>query len=308
MKTLSIIVPVYNENNSIPIFMNSITNVLDSVNYAVELIFINDGSDDNTQDILASYALRDARAKVIELSRNFGKEYALCAGFKHAKGDAIIPIDVDLQDPPALMLEFVKHWEQGADIVVGVRSSRETDSLWKRVTANLFYKIFRRLCGRRMIQNAGDYRLLSRKATEALNALPESVRFTKGLYSWIGFENILVQYDRATRSTGMSKWEKWKLWNFALDGITSFTTFPLRIWSYLGFCLAVFGIVYAIILICKTMIYGIDTPGYASLMVTILVVGGTILISLGIMGEYIGRIFEEVKRRPHYIIKNKINL
>jgi len=308
MKCLSLVVPVYNEQESISVFIKTINIVLNKCGYCFELIFINDGSIDNTQSILLSYALDDSRIKIIELSRNFGKEYALCAGFEYASGDAVIPMDVDLQDPPELIMDFIEYWEKGADIVVGIRSTRKSDSLSKRLSANLFYKIFRSLCGARMIPNAGDYRLLSRPALEALKKLPECVRFTKGLYAWIGFNQKIVMYERRPREKGSTKWKSWKLWNFAIDGITSFTTLPLRIWSYLGFGIACIGFGYAIILIVRTLVLGIDVPGYASIMVTLLTIGGLILTSLGIIGEYLGRIFEEVKKRPHYIVKSKTNI
>jgi len=308
MKCLSLVIPVYNEQQSIKVFIKTIDLVLNKCGYYFELIFVNDGSIDNTQNILLLYAKNDSRIKIIELSRNFGKEYALCAGFEYASGDAVIPIDVDLQDQPELIMDFIKYWEKGADIVVGVRSSRKSDSFFKRLSANLFYKIFRFMCGARMIQNAGDYRLLSRPALEALNSLPECVRFTKGLYAWIGFNQKIVMYERRPRENGSTKWKSWKLWNFAIDGITSFTTLPLRIWSYLGFVIACIGFAYAIILIIRTFILGIDVPGYASIMVILLTMCGLILISLGIIGEYLGRIFEEVKKRPHYIVKSMTNI
>lgn len=306
MELLSLVVPVFNEEDVIYVFMERIVSILSTINIEYEIIFVNDGSTDATQSLLESLAAKDNTVKILEFSRNFGKEYALCAGFEYAAGDAVIPMDVDLQDPPELLADFIAQWRDGADVVVGVRSSRKTDSFWKRSSAHLFYSCFKLLCGKRMVPNAGDYRLLSRPAIDALNALPERVRFTKGLYAWVGFTQRTVAYERLPRQAGMTKWNVWKLWNFALDGITSFTTLPLRLWSYIGLLTALLGFAYAAFLFIRTLLFGIDLPGYASIMVVLLTLGGLILTSLGIIGEYLGRIFEEVKMRPHYIVKHAI--
>jgi glycosyltransferase involved in cell wall biosynthesis len=299
---------VLNEQEVIPLFVKRVEPLVRALGYTYELVFVDDGSTDATPAVLTGLAEADPAVKVIEFSRNFGKEFALCAGFEYARGDAVIPMDVDLQDPPELLAEFVRLWENGADVVVGVRSSRASDSLAKRLSAKLFYKCFRLLCGDRMLANAGDYRLLSRPAVDALNAMPERVRFTKGLYAWIGFSQAVVPYERPPRLAGTSKWNSWKLWNFALDGITSFTSLPLRVWSYMGLFTAFLGFGYATLLIIRTLVLGIDVPGYASIMVVLLTLGGFLLTSLGIVGEYLGRIFEEVKMRPRYIVRRSIGL
>ena len=215
-------------------------------------------------------------------------------------------MDVDLQDPPELVHEFLKKWAEGYDTVIGVRRKRTTDSWCKRISAALFYHFYNVVCGNHLVDNAGDFRLLDRKCIDALNSLPERVRFTKGMYAWIGFKQACVEYERPARARGKSKWNGWKLWNFALDGITSFSSLPLRIWSYLGGCVALMGFIYALCLIVRTLIYGTDVPGYASTMVVTLFLGGLILFSLGVIGEYLGRIFEEIKSRPLYIIRTTI--
>lgn len=306
MKTVTLIVPVYNEEETIPLFLGRVVPLLEKEPYAFELIFINDGSRDRTYDVLLAFRQMDSRIRIINLARNFGKELAMTAGFQAASGDAVIPMDVDLQDPPELIHEFLRQWEAGYDVVLGVRRERKTDTRFKRLTAGLFYHIFNMLCGKRLVPNAGDYRLMNRKALDALNSLPERVRFTKGLYAWIGFSQTTVAYDRPSRIAGKTKWNIWKLWNFALDGITSFSTLPLRIWSYLGILIALFGFGYALFLIIRALLWGVDIPGYTSLMVVTLVLGGMILISLGVIGEYLGRVFEETKNRPLYIAKDRV--
>lgn len=307
MKTVSLIIPVYNEEGSVPYFLEKIGIIINNaVDYSFEIIFIDDGSKDRTLETLLKARQKDSRIKILELSRNFGKELAMAAGFHAASGDAVVPMDVDLQDPPELLSDFLQKWEEGYDVVLGVRRQRKSDTKFKRVTARLFYKIFNILCGKRLVPNVGDYRLMSRVALDALNSLPERVRFTKGLYAWVGFKQARVEYDRMSRVAGSSKWNAWKLWNFALDGITSFSTLPLRIWSYLGMIVALFGFGYAVLLIMRKLLFGADVPGYTSIMVVMLLLGGLILISLGIIGEYLGRIFEEVKGRPLFVVRRYI--
>lgn len=306
MKTVSLIIPVYNEEETIAYFLEKIDIIINNIDYSFEIIFIDDGSKDRTLDALLKARQKDSRIKILELSRNFGKELAMAAGFHAASGDAVVPMDVDLQDPPELLSDFLRKWEEGYDVVLGVRRQRKSDTKFKRVTARLFYKIFNILCGKRLVPNVGDYRLMSRAALDALNSLPERVRFTKGLYAWVGFKQAKVEYDRMSRVAGSSKWNAWKLWNFALDGITSFSTLPLRIWSYLGMIVALFGFGYAVLLIMRKLLFGADVPGYTSIMVVMLLLGGLILISLGIIGEYLGRIFEEVKGRPLFVVRRYI--
>lgn len=303
---VSLIIPVYNEEAAIPLFLAAIRPVIEAERYRFEFVFVNDGSRDRSLDILQAARAEDPRVKIVDFSRNFGKELALAAGLKAATGEAAIPMDVDLQDPPELIADFLRKWEEGYDVVVGVRRRRSSDTAFKRRSAALFYAIFNELCGRRLIPNAGDYRLMNRAALDALNSLPERVRFTKGLYAWVGFRQAIVPYDRPARVAGTSKWNAWKLWNFALDGITSFSTLPLRIWSYVGFAVAMLGFVYAAWITVRTLLFGVDVPGYPSLMVAVLVLGGLILMSLGILGEYLGRVFEESKGRPLYIVRSCI--
>lgn len=305
-KLISLVIPVYNESESVYIFMKALSPILEHEQYDFEIIFINDGSTDNTLQDLCVIKSKNNTVKIIDLSRNFGKELAMAAGFEAATGVAVIPMDVDLQDPPELICDFLRQWERGYDVVVGVRTSRNEDTLLKRKTAALFYRIFRKMCDDRLIANAGYYRLMDRKVVDALNSLPERVRFTKGLYAWLGFSQSCVEYSRPARIAGKSSWKIWNLWNFAIDGFTSFSTFPLRVWSYFGIIVSFFGFFYALFIFAKTLLFGIDVPGYASLMVVVLVLGGLVLTSLGILGEYIGRIFIEVKGRPLYIINKKI--
>lgn len=308
MATVSLIIPVYNEQESISIFYDTVVPLLKDEAYDFEFIFVDDGCSDGTLAAIRRLHEQDTRVKAVSFSRNFGKEYALTAGLQYASGDAVIPMDVDLQDPPELIRVFLRHWEQGADMVIGIRKNRDSDGCVKRWCAALFYKVFRRMTHDMVEDNAGDYRLMSRRIVDELLRLPETVRFNKGLYGWVGFERVTVPYTRPERAAGTSKWPGWKLWNFALDGITSFSTLPLRLWSYLGGIIALIGFAYAILIFMRTFIYGVDVPGYASLMVVVLTLGGLILVSLGIIGEYLGRIFEEVKKRPLFIVRETIGL
>lgn len=306
---LSVIVSMYNEEDSLDIFFNKIQEVLKKLkNYSYEIVCIDDGSTDKTYTLLEEFAKRDKKIKVIKFSRNFGKEYGIMAGLKYCQGRAAIPMDVDLQDPPELIAEFVRKWEDGYDMVYGIRNDRHSDTFLKRWTAKLFYKIYNLMTRSPIPYNAGDYRLIDRKVINAILQLKECNVFMKGIFGWAGFRSIGVPYKRQKRYAGESKWNYWKLWNFALDGITASTTIPLRIWSYLGSFLSITGMLYALYIIVRTIIHGTDVPGYASLLVFILVLGGLQMIILGILGEYIGRIFIEVKNRPLYIIEKKANL
>ena len=303
MTLVSLVIPVYDEEASVELFHRTVCPLLEGEPYDFEFVFVDDGSRDATLAALRRLHARDPRVKVVSFSRNFGKECALTAGLRYASGDAVIPLDVDLQDPPELIPAFLRHWERGADMVVGVRGNRDADGRLKRWSAALFYRVFRRMTGDMIEDNAGDFRLLSRRVVDGLLRLPERVRFTKGLYGWIGFSRVTVPYVRPGRVAGVSKWPGWKLWNFALDGIFSFSTLPLRLWSYLGGLIALTGFGYALVILVRTVLYGVDVPGYASLMVVVLTLGGLILLSLGIIGEYLGRMFEEIKRRPLYIVR-----
>ncbi len=305
-RMVSLVVPVLNEEDAVPIFLGAVRAVVDREPYDFEFVFVNDGSSDRTVDVLLAEHARDPRVKLVDLSRNFGKELALAAGLQAARGDAVVPMDVDMQDPPEVLPDFLRAWEEGAEVVVGVRRARASDTVGKRVSARLFYRLFNRVSGNPIVPDAGDYRLLSRPAVDALNALPERVRFTKGLYTWVGFRQVAVRFDRAPRAAGTGKWKPWKLWNFAIDGITGFSTLPLRMWSYLGMGVALAGFVYAALIAGRTLLSGVDVPGYASYMVTLLTLGGLVMVSLGIIGEYLGRVYEEVKRRPQYVVRRRV--
>ena len=307
-KLISLVIPVYNEDAALEFFLETVCTIVAPEPYDFEFVFVNDGSKDDTLAKLMVAHEKDSRVKIIDLSRNFGKEQALAAGLRVASGDAVIPMDVDLQDPPELIAAFLRKWEEGYQVVLGVRRARISDSFFKRKSAAMFYRIFQTLCDHSLVPNAGDYRLLDRAALDALNAMPERVRFTKGMYAWVGFRQALVYYDRPARVAGVSKWSVWKLWNFALDGITSFSTLPLRMWGYVGTVIALVGFIYAAFLVGRTLLYGSDMPGYPSLMVVLLTLGGLILMSMGILGEYLGRVYEEAKRRPLYVVQGYIGV
>jgi len=301
---LSIIIPFYNEEKNLDYLFERITSVLDQLEMTYEIICINDGSKDNTLFNLIQYHKQNSAIKIINFSRNFGKEIALTAGLDHAQGKAIIPIDADLQDPPELIGELVTKWREGFDVVYATRRSRSGESWFKKFSADTFYQIIGKMSQIEIPANTGDFRLMDRQVVEAIKQMPERTRFMKGLFSWVGFKQTSIFFDREPRYQGKTKWNYWKLWNFALDGILSFTLIPLKIWSYLGLVISLVSLVYASFLVIRTLIFGIDVPGYASLMVAILFLGGVQLISLGVMGEYLGRVYEEVKARPLYLIRD----
>jgi len=305
---VSLVVPMYNEADTCGIFFERVVPILEQVDADFEIICVNDGSRDATMDVLRSHATRDGRIKVIDLSRNFGKEVALTAGLDHASGDAVIPMDVDLQDPPDLIPRMVDLWRQGYDVVLAVREDRSSDSNAKRLSAAFFYRFIHWIGDIPIPANAGDFRLMDRRVVEALKRLPERTRFMKGLFAWLGFRQTEVYYARPPRVAGTTKWKPWRLWNFALDGIVSFSTLPLRMWTYLGFVVAVCAIGYMIFIIARTLLFGVDVPGYASLLSVLLLSSGLNMIGLGILGEYVGRIFLEVKQRPLYLIRETIGI
>ena len=271
-----------------------------------ELLFVDDGSSDKTLEVLRRAAVRDPRVRALSLSRNFGKEAALSAGLDHARGLAVMPIDVDLQDPPEAIAPMVAKWREGFDVVYGVRDNRESDSLPKRLTADLYYRAHNWLSSDKIPEHAGDFRLLDRKVVEVIRNMPERNRFMKGLFAWAGFRSAAVLYHREDRTVGKTKFNYWKLWTLAIDGITSASTVPLRVWSYVGGAVALGALGYAIFIIVRTLTSGIQVPGYASLMVAILFLGGLQLLSLGVLGEYVGRILTEVKHRPFYVLREVI--
>ncbi len=306
---ISVIVPMYNEEESLAPFFETMGKTLEKISpYTYEIICIDDGSTDGTYALLEEFAAKDSRIKIVKFSRNFGKEYGVIAGLRVCSGRAAVPIDVDLQDPPELIGQFIAKWEEGFDMVYGIRNDRQSDTFLKRWTAKLFYKTYNLMTRSPIPYNAGDYRLIDRKVINAILDLKERNIFMKGIFGWAGFKSCGIKYVRQKRQAGVSKWNYWKLWNFALDGITASTTFPLRIWTYLGSMLSFMGMLYAFYIIIRTIMHGTDVPGYASLLVFILLVGGVQMIILGILGEYIGRIFIEVKNRPLYIVEKKVNL
>ncbi len=303
--TLSLVVPVFNEEESIQAFIDTIDKELEPLRDRLEIVFVNDGSRDRTRKVVEEVIEKDPRVTLVNLARNFGKEAAMTAGLHHARGDAVIPMDVDLQDPPSLILEFVRLWQdEGYDTVYGVRTDRNADTAMKRLTAGGFYRLFNAVSTTtRIPENAGDFRLMDRRVVEVIKQLPERNRFMKGLFAWAGFNSIGVPYERPARMAGETKFNYWKLWNFALDGFFSFSSWPLRVWSYVGAGVALLSFLYILVIITKVIFFGIDMPGYASLMSVILFLGGMQLISIGVLGEYLGRMFLEVKQRPVFVIE-----
>lgn len=302
--TISVVVPAYNEEEVLPEFHKRISKVLESMSVDAEIIYVNDGSNDNTLIILQELRKEDPRVAIIDLSRNYGKEIALTAGLDHTESDAVIVIDADLQDPPELIPDLVKYWMEGYDVVYAKRIGRGGDTIIKKLTAYFFYRFMQNIGSVRIPGDTGDFRLLSCRAVNSLKQLRERHRFMKGLFTWIGYSQKAVLYHRDPRYAGNTKWNYWKLWNFALEGITSFTITPLKISTYLGLMTALCSLFYGIFVFIRTIIYGNPVPGYPSLLIIILFLGGIQLITLGIIGEYLGRIFNESKQRPLYFLKD----
>lgn len=302
--SISIICPCHNEQEVLRKFTQQILTIISDSAYTFELLFVNDGSTDNTLNVMHELASQHACIRVINLSRNFGKEAALTAGLDYARGDAVIPIDADLQDPPELIHDFIREWEKGYDVVVAKRTDRDSDTWMKKVTASMFYSFHNKIADLEIPNNVGDFRLVSRKVVNAIQLLPENQRFMKGIFSWVGFKTSVVEYARQPRAAGESSFNGWRLWNFALEGITSFSTAPLRVWLYLGVICSSIAFLYGCMIILKTLLMGVDLPGYASLLTIILFLGGIQLVGLGVMGEYIGRLYMEAKRRPVYVIED----
>ncbi len=301
---LSVIVPVYNEELNIDYLFERLLSVLETLDTTYEIVCVNDGSKDNTLKCLIEHHHRNPVIKVVNLSRNFGKEVALSAGLDYATGAAVVPIDADLQDPPELIQELVEKWREGYDVVYATRRSRGEESWLKQTTANAFYKIIGKMSRVPIPRNTGDFRLLDRRVVEAIKQMPERTRFMKGLFAWVGFKQTSVLFDRPQRYKGTTTWNYWRLWNFAIDGITSFSFLPLKVWSYVGVTISLISFLYATFLIYRTLRYGVDLPGYASIMVAILFLGGIQLVTLGIIGEYLSRVYEEVKGRPLYLVRD----
>lgn len=303
---LSVIVPVYNEEAVIDHFLGATRPVLERTGLAFEYVFIDDGSRDRTADILSERLQSGLPGRLLGLSRNFGKEAALSAGLEAARGDIAVIIDADLQDPPELIEKMLDGWRAGYDVVYGLRVDRSSDTLMKRSTAGMFYRLFDRLANIDMPANAGDFRLIDRVVIDALLKLPERNRFMKGLFAWVGFPAMALPYERPPRKAGEGKFNYWKLWNFALDGLTGFTTLPLRVWFYGGAIISIAAFAYAAYLTLRVLIYGVDWPGYASLMVALLFFSGVQLLSIGMIGEYVARLFGEAKQRPVFILQDTI--
>jgi glycosyltransferase involved in cell wall biosynthesis len=299
---LSVVVPAYNEQEVLPEFHRRLSSVAEDAHFEVEVVYVDDGSSDRTAEILANLASADPRVSVVVLSRNFGKEIALTAGLDHANGDAIVVIDADLQDPPELIPTLFANFKDGYDVVYAQRTHREGESWLKKWTASKFYQVMQRTGGVHIPKDTGDFRLMSRRAVDSLLKLRERHRFMKGLFAWIGYPQIAVPYARDSRYAGETKWNYWRLWNFALEGITSFTLAPLKLATYIGLLTAAGAFCYGLVIILKTLAFGRDLPGYPSLMVVILFLGGIQLIGLGVIGEYLGRTFDEVKQRPLYLV------
>jgi len=305
-KLISVIVPAYNEEEVIRIFHQRLIATINSQDDDFEIIYVNDGSTDSTAELLRQFCNDDKRVGFIDLSRNFGKEIAMTSGIDHARGDAVIVIDADLQDPPELIAKLVEKWNEGFDIVNAQRESRAGETWFKKYTAHVFYRLIKRTTNVNIPEDTGDYRLLDRKAVDALAGLRERNRFMKGLFAWIGYNSINIPYQRDKRFAGTTKWNYWRLWNLAIEGFTSFTTAPLKISTYIGMLTAALSLVYGIYIIARTLMFGNPIPGYPSLIVIILFIGGVQLISIGIIGEYLSRVFEETKKRPLYLIKEQI--
>ena len=301
--TLSLVVPAYNEEKNIPAFLAAIVPVLEGIGETFEIIFVDDGSKDGTFGMLAAASSQDSRVKVVGLARNFGKDVALSAGLAHATGKAAIPIDCDLQHPPELIPQFVAKWREGFDMVIGVRNKRDEEGFIRRSMSRAYYRVMKSMTHVEIPPNAGDFRLIDRKILDVIAKMPERHRFMKGIFAWPGFKVAPIEFQANTRANNTrTTWSFFRLWRFALDGLFSFTTAPLKIWTYVGLLSAGGAFIYLIITLIEKIFYGISAPGYASLLIVLLFFNGLLMISNGIQGEYIARIFEEVKGRPLYVV------
>lgn len=301
--SITVICPMKNEALNLTVFFARLVPILNSVTPKYEILCINDGSDDDTLATLLLERSKNPRIRIADLSRNFGKEAALTCGIELASGEVVVPMDADLQHPPETIIEMIQRWREGYDVVLAKRENRETESWLRRKTAGWFYSLQKEISEVEIPADVGDFRLMDRRVLNALKQLPERRRFMKGLFAWVGFTHTTVTFVCEPRLAGNSKFSGWRLWNFALEGITSFSTLPLRIWTYIGSIISAFAFISAILLIIKTLIFGRDVPGYASLITSSLFLGGLQLAGLGVLGEYIGRIYGEVKQRPVYIIR-----
>ena len=308
LKTISLVIPFFNEGLGVAPFFQRLMQTCNKLKsqYTFQMVCINDGSSDQTFAELLKVKQVLPNITIIDFSRNFGKEAALTAGLHHATGGAIIPMDADLQHPPEVLPLLLEKWEQGFEVVLAQRVSRKTDSPFQKIAAQLFYKLNQKISQIHMPADVGDFRLMDRRVVDAVKQLRENNRFMKGIFAWVGFKAVTVPYEVEARATGASSFNAWKLWNLALDGITSFSTVPLRVWTYLGGLVSLSAFLYASYIFIRTLVFGVDTPGYASLMIAILFLGGVQLIGIGVLGEYLGRVYSEVKARPAYIIRQVI--
>ncbi|MDF2678724.1 MAG: hypothetical protein K0Q97_3078 [Bacillota bacterium] len=303
MKKISLLIPLYNEEDSLPLLYNELLKVINDIkNYEFEIFFVDDGSKDKSLNILREMQEKDSRINYISFSRNFGKETAMIAGFDYVSGDAVVILDADLQDPPELIPEMIYYWEQGYDDVYAKRKSREGETWLKKLTSRIFYRMLQKTTKIEIQEDTGDFRLLDKRTLQSLKMIREKQRYTKGMFSWIGYNKKEIMFDRKPRAAGETKWNYFKLTNLALEGLTSFTTFPLKIASIFGFIVSLFSIIYMIVILIKSLLWKDPVQGYPSMMVTILFIGGVQLVCLGIIGEYVGRIFNETKQRPLYIV------
>jgi len=302
---LSLVVPLLNEEEALPALHAALARLADGLRVDAEFLFVDDGSTDRSLEVLRRLKRADARVRVVSLSRNFGKEAALSCGLDHARGRAVVPLDADLQDPPELVGPMLDLWRQGHDVVNARRADRRSDGPLKRWTARLFYRWVNRMSVIPLPEDVGDFRLLDRKVVDALKRLPERQRFMKGLFAWVGFKTATVTYARPPRAAGATKFNGWRLWNLALEGITSFSTVPLRVWSYFGLAVSFFAFAYGFYLLVRTLLTGNDVPGYASIFLAVIFFGGLQLLSVGLLGEYLGRIFMEAKQRPLYLVREE---
>ena len=307
-KLISIVVPCYNEEETVRLFYQEVQTVIQNLDYEFEYIYVNDGSIDYTEKKVRELMLLDQCVKLIDFSRNFGKEAAMLAGLQYAKGDAVVIMDVDLQDPPSLLPKMIYYWEQGYDNIYTRRRNREGEPLIRSFFAQKFYQIINKISDVEIIDGARDYRLFSRPVVEHLLSLKESNRFSKGLFSWVGFSGVCLEFDHVERVAGTTKWSFLKLFNYAIEGITSFSNSPLRLATYTGLLIAFISFLYLIYIVNKTLIFGNEVPGWSSIACIILFLGGIQLLFLGVIGEYVGRIYSEVKHRPNYIVKSCIDL
>lgn len=303
-KTVSLVIPMHNEEAGVDRLFQRVFELRDTLDCKLEIVCVDDGCTDGTLSKLLDWSAKSNEVVVVELTRNFGKEAALTAGIDIATGDAVIPIDADLQDPPELIPQMIDKWREGFDVVLARRTDRSADSILKRATAWAFYRTHNVLSDTAIPADVGDFRLMDRQVVTALKSLPERRRFMKGLFAWLGYRTAVIDYARDPRENDTTSWGYWGLWNFALEGFTSFSTAPLRLWTYVGAVVALLSFLYATFIIVRTLLLGVDVPGYASLLTVVLFLGGLQLLSLGILGEYVGRIYTETKGRPVYLVRS----